>query len=75
MSTPRITLRPFTWDDLRAVVDLISRSEAIEQVERGTSEEDICTWRGAPPGNAERDTFLALVADEPVGYGRVMLRE
>jgi mycothiol synthase len=75
LSKLSVTLRPFTWDDLRTVVDLINRSEAVDQVERGTGEEEIRTWWGAPPGNAERDTFLAIVVGEPVGYGRVVLRE
>jgi mycothiol synthase len=75
MLEPNVALRPFTWDDLPTVVDLINRSEAVDQVERGTSEEEARTWWGSPPGDPERDAFLAVVADEPVGYGRVVLRE
>jgi mycothiol synthase len=70
-----VVLRSFTWDDLRAVVDLVNRSEAVDQVERGTSEEETRTWWGSPPGDPERDAFLAVVAGEPVGYGRVVLTE
>jgi mycothiol synthase len=75
MSELNVALRPFAWDDLPIVVDVINRSEAVDQVERGTSEEETRTWWGAPPGSAERDAFLALVAGEVVGYGRVVLGE
>jgi mycothiol synthase len=75
MPEPYVALRSFTWDDLPAVVDLISRSEAVDQVERGTSDEETRTWWGSPPGDPQRDAFLAVVAGEPVGYGRVVLSE
>jgi mycothiol synthase len=75
MSELNVTLRPFAWDDLDTVVRLINRSEAVDQVERGTSEEETRVWWASPPWNPERDAFLAVVRDELVGYGRVVLRE
>ncbi|MGD8966759.1 MAG: GNAT family N-acetyltransferase [Anaerolineae bacterium] len=70
-----VALRPFTWDDLPTVVDLINRGEAVDQVERGTSEEETRTWWGSPPGDPEQDAFLAVLDGQAVGYGRVLLRE
>jgi mycothiol synthase len=75
MSDLTITLRPFTWNDLGLVVDLINRSEAVDRVGRGTSEGEIRTWWGAPPGDPLHDAFLASVDGQTVGYGRVVLAE
>jgi mycothiol synthase len=75
MPEVNVALRPFTWDDLPTVVDLINRSEAIDQVERGTSEEETRTWWGSPPGDPKQDAFLAVIDGEEVGYGRVVLGE
>jgi mycothiol synthase len=71
----KITLRPFTWADLPTIVDLVNRSDAVDQVERGTSEGELGTrWR-LPGVEPETNAFLALVAGEIVGYGRLQLRE
>ena len=68
-------MRPFTWDDLSTVVDLINRSEAVDRVERGTSEAELRIWWSPPPGDPEQDAFLAVSGGEVVGFGRVVLRE
>jgi mycothiol synthase len=75
MSELNVELRPFTWDDLTTVVDLTNRGEAVDQVERGTSEEETRTWWGSPPGDPEQDAFVAVADGQAVGYGRVLLRE
>lgn len=75
MTTVKITLRAFTWADLPTVVDLVNRSEAVDKVERGTSEEELGTLWRLPGVEAETNTFLALVDGEAVGYGRLHLGE
>ena len=75
MSELSFVLRPFVWDNLPTVVDLVNRSEAVDQVERGTSEGETRTWWRSPPGDPEQDAFLAVVDGEAVGYGRVVLSE
>jgi mycothiol synthase len=74
MSDLSVAIRAFTWEDLPTVVDLINRSEAVDQVERGTSESELRIWWSPPPGDPERDAFLAVVDEEVVGFGRIVLR-
>lgn len=83
MATVKITLRPFTWADLPTIVDLGNRSEAVDRVERGTSEEELGTLWRLPGVEAEANAFLTLVdgpgsrpvSGEVVGYGRLHFSE
>jgi mycothiol synthase len=71
----KITLHPFTWADLSTIVDLVNRSEAVDKVERGTSEEELETLWRLPGVEAEANGFLALVGADVVGYGRLHFSE
>ena len=73
--TVEVTLRPFTWDDLPTIVDIINRCDAVDGLERGLSESELRAWWTVPGIDPEANAFLATVADEPVGYGLVRLRK
>lgn len=74
MSDVNIELRAFSWDDLPAVVDLINRCEATDQLGRGTSEPELRTWWTSPGMKPERHAFLAVADGNVIGYGRIQLR-
>ena len=67
--------RPFTWDDLPTVVDIINRCDAVDGLERGISEPELRTWWTEPGIDPETNGFIATVAGEPVGYGLIRLRK
>jgi mycothiol synthase len=70
-----IELRPFTWDDLLTVVGIVNRCEAVDQLERGVSKEELRADWQSPLANPEQNAFLAVVNGKPVGYGRIQLHK
>ncbi|MDY6875683.1 MAG: GNAT family N-acetyltransferase [Chloroflexota bacterium] len=71
----KVKLHPFTWDDLPTIVDIINRCDAVDGLERGTSESKLRDWWTRPHVNPEANGFIATVADKPAGYGLVGLRK
>ncbi len=70
-----LTLRPFTWDALSTVVTIVNRCEAVDQLGRGISEQELWADWQSPITDPEQNVFLAVVNDEPVGYGRIQIRK
>ena len=70
----RVLLRPFSWDDLPTIVDLINRSDGADGLERGTSEQLLRSQWASPGVDPTRHAFLVEAEGDPVGFGRVDLR-
>lgn len=75
MSDLKLTLQAFARRDLPVVVDLINRSDAADEAERGTSEGELELLWGMPGFDPERNAVLALSERRTVGFGRLCLRE
>jgi len=73
MKDVELTRRPFSWDDLPTVVELINRSDAEDGLERGTSEQLLRSQWAAPGAEPTEHAFLVDVESTPVGFGRVDL--
>lgn len=61
-----VNLRPFTWDNLPTIVDIINRCDAVDGLERGTSEAELRDWWTAPGIDPETNGFIA--AYQSVGF-------
>ena len=70
-----VEFHPFTWDDLSTVVDIVNRCDAVDGLERGTSESELRSWWTSPEIDPQAGGFIVTVGGVPVGYGLTWLRK
>ncbi len=74
MSNQHVEFRPFAWDDLPTIANLINRSDAADGLDRGISEKMLRAQWAMPGAEPTRNAFLVTVDSIPVGFGRVDFR-
>jgi len=73
---PKIQIRPFRWEDLPALVELINEADAHDRRERGTSLRELEEEFREPGFAPEENVFLVELepGEKLVGYGALALR-
>jgi mycothiol synthase len=75
MIMTKIAIRNYRPDDLRALVDLINETDAVDQQERATTLEEMQHRLSFPNFCPETDCFLVLDRDRLVGYTQLYVRQ
>lgn len=70
---PEINIRNYRPEDLRALVALINKADAFDQLERATTLEEMEHDMSWPDYHPETDCFLALSNGHLVGYADLLL--
>ena len=69
-----VTIRTYRSKDLAALVTLINEADAVDKLERATTEQQMAHEMSSPTIHPETDCFLAWDGDRLVGYATLYVR-